>query len=392
VSDRPLEEESFRTELRRYLERNHPGPSPTDRRERMEWGRRWAARLYDDGYAAPSWPRTWGGMELPLAHQLVYHEEMARARLTAHPARGTWICGPTLMAHGTQAQRERFLRPMLRGDELWCQGFSEPEAGSDLPALRSRAVRDGDDYVVNGQKTWISAGDVSDWMFALVRTGTQRSRGHGLSYLLIDMRSIGVDVRAIKDMAGGHHFSEVFLSDVRVPAANRVGEENQGWTVARTTLGHERSVAFTSTAIRYRQVVDSLHDLARETGACTDPLLRQRLAEAEIRVRLLYLHNVRILSQLASWTEPGGEASIIRLLHAEFEQYVYDLAVRMLGPTGLPDAEEPDDPHSRWTWGLLRARASTIGTGTAEIQRSTIAIRALGLPRAARTKPTEEHP
>ena len=373
---------AFRDELRAFLRANDPGRAPKDPAERLGWQRQWAALLVDEGFAAPSWPKQWGGMDLPLAEQVIYHEEFAKVRRPAHPGPGIFVVGPTIIKHGTDEQRERFLRPGLRGDIIWVQGFSEPEAGSDLPSLRTRADRDGDEYVVSGQKIWITNARNADWLFALVRTGSRGSRQRGISYLLIDMASAGVTVRPLRDMTGGSSFCEIFLDRVRVPVANRVGEENDGWKIARTSLGHERSTAGVAQGMRYRRIVDELHALARELGRTSDPRVRQLLASIEIDVRLIILNNTRTLATVLAGADPGPVSSIGRLMFTEFEKRLHELAVDLIGASAIL---APGGPHrvqrGRWTTGFLATRASTIGAGTAEIQRNTIAEQVLGLPR-----------
>jgi alkylation response protein AidB-like acyl-CoA dehydrogenase len=344
------------------------------------WRRAVAARLADDGYAAPAWPKECGGMDLPLEHQLVYQEEVVGAHIPAHPTTQVWIVGPTLIRHGTDEQRKRFVRPMLRADELWCQGFSEPNAGSDLAAISTRAERHGDEYVVSGQKIWTSNGHIADWMFGLVRTGT--ARHEGVSYLLIDMKTPGITVVPIKEMAGGSQFSQVFLDEVRVPVANLVGDENGGWAIARTSLGHERSTAYVAQAARYERVVRELQELSKQRGLTSDPLVRQHLADIEIRRRLIEMNGRRVLSEILATGEPGPGASVNRLFYAEFEQRLHEVAVNLLGMAAVLDSRSPDAvERGRWTWGFLRTRGSTIGTGTSEVQRNVVAERALGLPR-----------
>ena len=372
----------FRAELRRFLTEQHPGKPAKGDDARLSHARAWAATLADHGFAAPAWPARWGGMELPLAHQLAYHEEVARARVPAHPCAPSFVVAPTILVHGTDEQRARYLGPLLRADEMWCQGFSEPGAGSDLPSLVTRAERDGDVYRVSGQKVWTTGGKRADWMFALVRTGPAGSRQHGITYLLLDMRSPGVAVRPLRDMTGSSHFSEVFLDDVAVPVANRVGEENGGWVIARTSLGHERATAFMAGQLRYRRVVDDLVALARQRGVTADPLVRQRLARLEIDVRLVGWNGGRVLDEVITRGEAGRAGSVNRLLHATFEQRLHETAVDLLGPAAVLAPDAPDAPErGRWTWGFLRTRASTIGAGTAEVQRNTIAEQTLGLPR-----------
>jgi len=373
---------SFRDRLRAFLEANDPGRPPKDPADRLRHQHEWAALLVDEGFAAPSWPRQWGGMDLPLADQVAYHEAFAKVRRPAHPGSGIFVVGPTIIKHGSDEQRERFLRPGLRGDIIWVQGFSEPEAGSDLPSLRTRADRDGDDYIVSGQKIWITNARSADWLFALVRTGSRESRQHGISYLLIDMTSPGVTVRPLRDMTGGSSFCEIFLDSVRVPVANLVGEENEGWKIARTSLGHERSTAIVAQGMRYRRIIDELHQLARDLGRTHDPRTRQLLAAIEIDVRLIILNNTRTLSTVLAGSDPGPVSSIGRLMFTEFEKRLHELAVDLIG---APSMLAPADPYSvqrgRWVTGFLATRASTIGAGTAEIQRNTIAEQVLGLPR-----------
>ena len=377
-----LELREFRQELRRFLAEHHPGRPPGEPTARLRFERDWAAFLVDAGWAAPAWPKEWGGMDLPVHLQLVYHEETALARVPAHPSPNSFIVGPAILRHGNRTQMERFLLPIVRADELWCQGFSEPEAGSDLASLRTRAVRDGDEYVVTGQKVWTSRADEADWMFTLVRTGPPGSGSAGISYLLVDLTAPGITIRPLRDMTGGAFFAEVFLDEVRVPVAHRVGDENGGWAIARTSLGHERSTSRVALAIRYRRIVSELVVLARQQGLAADPAFRQRLAAAEIDVRLLGLTFGRVAAAVARGEEPGPASSVTRLFLAQFEQRHHELGLALIGAAGMLDAAAADVPErGRWTWGFLKTRASTIGAGTAEIQRTTIAEQVLGLPR-----------
>jgi alkylation response protein AidB-like acyl-CoA dehydrogenase len=372
----------FRDDIRSFLESHDPGPAPKDAGGRLDWQRQWAALLVDEGFAAPSWPKQWGGMELDLADQVVYHEEFAKVRRPPHPGSGIFVVGPTIIKHGTDSQRERFLCPGLRGDIIWVQGFSEPEAGSDLPSLRTKAERVGDEYVVSGQKVWITNARNADWLFALVRTGSRESRQDGISYLLIDMASAGVTVRPVRDMTGGSSFCEIFLDEVRVPVDNLVGEENGGWRIARTSLGHERSTAGVAQGMRYRRIVDELYELARQRNRSAEPGIRQRLAAIEVDVRLITLNNLRTLSTVLAGSEPGPVSSIGRLMFTEFEKRLHELAVDIIGaPAMLAPGDEHAVQRGRWVTGFLATRASTIGAGTAEIQRNTIAEQVLGLPR-----------
>ena len=376
------EDEEFRSRLRGFLAEHAPGKPPRDAAGRLTWQKEWAAVKYDHGWAGPGWPKDIGGMDLPFSRQVIYQQEMAKARVPGHPGAGLTLVGPTLITHGTAEQRERYIRPMLRGEELWAQAFSEPEAGSDLPSLRTTARRDGDFYVVSGQKVWNSAADVADMLFALVRTGAQEERDKGISYLLIDAHAPGVTVRPLRDMTGSAHFTEIFFDEARVPVANRVGEENGGWKIARTTLGHERVADALNLAMFYDRVLGELIALAKERGATADPLVRDRLADFVIRSRVMQVNAMRAISAIMASGDPGPSASISRLYNSTFEQELHVLATDLLGPQGLLAPEEPSAvQRGRWTWGMLRTRASTIGAGTAEIHRNTIAEQVLGLPR-----------
>ncbi|TAM64463.1 acyl-CoA dehydrogenase family protein [Mycobacterium sp.] len=374
-------DKEFRAALRSWLTDHHPGKRPKDPAERLAWQKAWLAKLYDAGFAGPGWPREYGGMDLPFARQIIYQEEYARARVPGPLGTGLGIVGPTLIAHGSDEQKRRFLPSMLRGDAVWAQGFSEPEAGSDLPALRATARRDGDEYVVNGQKVWNTAADIADILFTLVRTGSRESRAKGITYLLIDARAPGVTIRPLRDLTGGADFSEIFFEDVRVPVGNRIGEENDGWRLVRTSLGHERAAGTMNQAALYRRVLNELIELARSRGATADPLVRDRLADFEIRVRIMRYQGMRTIESILTKGEPGPGASTSRLFITSFEQDLHEFAVDLLGSYGtLGRTDAHSVERGRWVWGFLRTRASTIGTGTSEIQRNTIAEQVLGLP------------
>jgi alkylation response protein AidB-like acyl-CoA dehydrogenase len=338
--------------------------------------------MFDTGWAGPAWPHEWGGLDLPLELQVAYHDEVARAKTPRHPSPHAFMVGPTLIAHGTPEQKDRFLRPTLRGDIIWCQGFSEPDAGSDLASLRARARREGDDYVVEGIKVWTSGAETADWMFALVRTGQVDEGAAGISYLLVDMASPGISVMPLRDMTGGHRFTQVHFDAVRVPRSNLVGRENGGWSLARTTLGHERSTSRVAAVLRYRRIAGELVDLARQTGVAGDPRRRQELARVVAECEILVATSQRIVAELLRSGEPGPASSVFRLAHAQFEQRLHEVAVDVMGAAAMLAAGDPSAPQrGRWTWGFLSTRASTIGAGTAEIQRDTIAEKVLGLPR-----------
>ncbi len=373
--------DEFRCRLQRFLADHHPGPRPKGRAEATAWQKAWSATLVDHGCAGPSWPEAYGGMDLPFALQVVYAEEMGRAHVPGPPGTGVGIAGPTIIRYATEDQKTRWLPPMLRADEVWAQGYSEPDAGSDLPSLRTSAVRRGDVYVLNGEKVWSSVADIADVLFCLVRTGPGE-REKGISYLLVEARSPGIEIRPIRDLTGGADFCSITFTDVEVPVAHRVGAEGGGWPIARTSLGHERAAGVLNQATAYRRIVSELMSLARENGARDDPLIRQRLASAYTDMHLMHVAGVRSIQDILARGEPGPASSTSRILAAEFEQRLHILALDVIGAAGMLDRR---DPHAvqrgRWVWGFLRTRASTIGTGTSEIQRNTVAERVLGLPR-----------
>ena len=352
-----------------------------DKPNRIAAARAWHAELVDHKLAAPGWPSEVGGLELSLADQLDYYRMTTDAGAPPHPCPLSFILAPTLIAHGTQEQKDRFLTPLLRADEFWCQGFSEPGAGSDLSSLSTRAVRDGDVYRVTGQKVWTTMADRADWMFALVRTRSGAKPSDGITYLLIPMKSPGITVRPLRDISGAAHFAEVFFDDVEVPVENVVGAEGAGWSIMRTSLGHERATAFLADEFKYRRTVDRVIDLVVTRRLDDDPLVRQDVARLESGVRTIAANSARALAAVLQGEDPGGVASVNRLVKSEFEQHMHALALRAAGPYAALGSRAPDAvDNGRWTFGYLMSRATTIGAGTSEIQRNTIAESVLGLP------------
>jgi acyl-CoA dehydrogenase len=375
--------------LAEFRERGAVAASAGEQPDRIEAARAWHATLVDHHLAAPGWPRAVGGLDLPLQDQLDYYRMTTDAGTPPHPCPLSFILAPTLIAHGTQQQKDRFLEPLLRADEFWCQGFSEPGAGSDLSSLSTRAVRDGDVYRVTGQKVWTTMADRADWMFALVRTGSGDKPSDGITYLLIPMKSPGVTVRPLRDISGAAHFAEVFLDEVEVPVENRVGDEGAGWSIMRTSLGHERATAFLADEFKYRKTVDRVIELVVARGLADDALVRQDVARLESGVRTIAANSARALAAVLRGEDPGGVASVNRLVKSEFEQHMHALALRAAGPHAALGSRAPDAVDGgRWTFGYLMSRATTIGAGTAEIQRNTIAESVLGLPshRGERTR------
>ena len=372
----------LRERIRRFVA-THPPPElrGVSRLRRIAGLREWAATMYDNGFAGPAWPHEYGGMNLSFADQVAYQDEFAKLNVPPHPGNGPSIAGPTLLKFGTEQQKNRYLRAMLRADQIWAQGFSEPDAGSDLQSLRTIAVLDGDHYVVTGSKLWSTFADVADMMFALVRTGPPGSGRHGITYLLIDLRSEGVTVQPLRDMSGQSRFCQVFFDAVRVPTADRLGAENHGWALARTTLGNERAARSLGQAGAYRRRMDILIQLLRSRHALDDPVARDKLARCEIHVRILGFNAVRCTAALLADGSPGPSASIARLYHSLLEQEFHQVGVELLGQAGLVTGGSGTVDNGRWTTGYLHSRGATIGAGTAEIQRNTIAEHILGLPR-----------
>ena len=356
---------AFRAGLRAWLGANHPGDVPDDRDAAFEWRRAWQRALAGGGWAAPGWPRAWGGRDASVSQLVVFEEELAIAGLPPIAnAIGVWNIGPAIIEHGTEEQKQRWLPAMLAAQEIWCQGFSEPGAGSDLQAVASHAVLDGDTYVVTGQKIWISYGTRSDRCFLLCRTGSPSDRRRDLVVLVGALRAPGVDVRPLRDATGGEGFSEIFLTNVRVPLADRVGDD--GWRVAMSTLTHERIGTITY-GIQLRQKLDRL--LAEPGLWPLDPLLEQQLASIYIDVEVIRLTALRALTRAARGLEPWPEVPIGKLLWSTVSQRLAEVAVRALGV------------GSSWAEDLVWSRMTTIGAGTTEIQKNVLAERALGLPR-----------
>jgi alkylation response protein AidB-like acyl-CoA dehydrogenase len=383
-----VEDGRFRDELRAWLGR-HPPPAvefaATPENARVL--RQWHQTLYAGGWVGIHWPVEHGGRGASPAQVAIYNEELARAGAPAILGRaGVTLVGPTLMAHGTDEQRRRWMPRILAGDDVWCQLFSEPDAGSDLASLSTRAERRGRVYVVSGQKVWSSHARFADWGIALVRTDPSAPRHRGISMLAIPMTAKGVEIRPLRQITGESEFSEVFLDEVEIPVENLIGPEHEGWRVAGTTLANERGASFI-----WREQV--LHEVARallsqacaHRGLADDPLVRQQLAQAWIDVEIFRLHNARTLSRLARGEEIGPESSLVKLFWASMSQRFSDTAVALLGSDALLVA---GDPHAvdrgRWAFGVLAARANSIMGGTSEVQRNIVAERLLGLPREPR--------
>ena len=381
----PANDGSFRDEFRRWLA-DHPAPSVTvaTSREQAESLRAWQRDLHAARWVGIHWPVEYGGRGASLTQLAIYNEELARADAPPLLGRaGISLVGPTLLAHGTEPQRVRWMRPILSGDDVWCQLFSEPDAGSDLAALATRAEKHGDVYRVNGQKVWSSYARFADWGIALVRTDPTAPNHQGISMLAIPMTAPGVEVRPLRQITGECEFNEVFLDDVEVPVEHRIGPEHGGWRVAGTTLANERGASFVwKEQVLHEVAIGLLTTTAARRGGGDDPVMRQRLVRSWIEVEIFRLHNQRTLARLARGEELGAESSLVKLFWAGMSQRLYETAITVLGSSGLLAADDPDAPDDgRWALGLLASRANSIMGGTSEIQRDIIGERLLGLPR-----------
>jgi alkylation response protein AidB-like acyl-CoA dehydrogenase len=388
-------EEAFRSEVRAWLRDNLPAGwdtaafhAPVTAEERIAASKDWQATLFRGGWAGITWPKAYGGRGASLVEQLIFSEECAAAKApdSINLSVALGLVGPTLMACGTPEQQARFLPRILRGDDIWCQGFSEPNAGSDLAALRTRGELDGDEVVVTGQKIWTSFAQYADWCILVVRTNSQPARKHeGMTFLLVDMHSPGITIRPLVEMTGEAWFNEVFFDAVRVPRANVVGQIDRGWDVVITTLAHERGG--TAPHARLRRELHGLFDLSRRTArggaaAAHDRGMRQRLAQLAIEVQIARLTAYRNVTVIQRTGRPGPEGSILKLFWSELEQRLMETAAEILGPyAGLAPGERRAADNGSWARELLWTRSATIYAGTSEVQRNIIAQRVLGLPR-----------
>jgi alkylation response protein AidB-like acyl-CoA dehydrogenase len=387
------QEEAFRDELREWLAAHVPKDWAHRRDEsieaRFDFLKGWQRSQYEGGWAGISWPTEYGGRGAGLMQQVIFWQEMALAG--APPMAnilGLGLVGPTIIAFGTATQKARYLRKILSAEEIWCQGFSEPNAGSDLASLQTEARLDDDHYVVNGQKVWTSFGWAADWCELVVRTDPTAPKHKGLTVLVVDMKSPGVDVRPLRQMTGESEFNEVFFRDVRVPVENVVGQVNQGWDVAIGTLMHERGTFGAGLQITYRRNMDRLITLAREITrdgrpASHDPVIRQKLAQCYVEVEVMRANQMRAFSRISAAGVPGPEGSIQKIFWSELNQRLQQTAQELLGPWGQLEAGDPRAiDHGAWSYGYLRARGNTIEAGTSEIQRNIIGHFVLGLPRS----------
>jgi alkylation response protein AidB-like acyl-CoA dehydrogenase len=367
---------AFRDELRAWLDANPPGDAPEGDDARYAWARDWQRRLHEGGWAGVHWPKEYGGRGASLMETAIFFEELGRARgpLPANVL-GLLLGGPTVMVWGTEEQKDRYLEPILSAEEIWCQGFSEPDAGSDLASLKTRAVPDGDDWVVTGQKVWTSGAQYSKWCMLVARTDTEAAKHKGLTYFLLDMEQEAVQVRPLRQITGEAEFNELFIEEARIPAENVVGGVGNGWKVALTTLMNERAGLAFFLQVRMRQHLDGLLERAAANGALEDPRTADALAELHIRTEILRLLAWKGLSTIERYGQPGPEGSLTKWLWSDTNQRLSQLAADVIGAEALTAG-------TSWAYELLRAPGNSIEGGTTEILKNIVAERVMGLPRS----------
>jgi alkylation response protein AidB-like acyl-CoA dehydrogenase len=389
------EEEAFRAEIRAWLEENLPEgwdregyQPPESGPENEAFLKQWQRKLFEGGWSGIHWPKEYGGRGAGVVEQVIFNEEMARVgapRLIG--SSGVELLGPTIAAYGSEAQKKRYLPKILSGEEIWCQGFSEPNAGSDLAGLQTRADLDGDEWVVNGSKIWTSGAHRADWCALLARTDQEAPKHRGISYLLVDMKSPGIAVHPLKQINGDAGFNQVFFEDVRVPRENVLGELNRGWYMAQNTLGFERGPITLSMYIGLKRDLDALVKVARKlerngAPAIADPVFRQRLATSYIDLEIMRFHGYRMLTEILRGNLPGADVSPPKVHWGQADQRLHETAIDLLGPFGqLAKGDEHAVRDGQFANAFLYSRATTIYGGTAQIQRNIIAERLLGMPR-----------
>jgi len=380
----------FRDDLRAWLKVNLPAKTSHAVRTSesttayYQFLKDWQRKLYDAGYAGIAWPKEFGGRGATFIEQAIFQEELALADAPEICwTIGLSLVGPTIMTVGTEAQKKRYLPGMLSGDEIWCQGFSEPNAGSDLASLETKAVLEGDHFVVNGQKIWTSYAHIANFCMLVLRTDTTSPKHKGITCLLVDMKTPGIAVRPLKMMSGDSAFNEMFFSNVRVPTDCILGNVNEGWNVAITALSNERANLGIGLYVAFKRNLDALVEQVRKLHrngkpVIEDPVIRQKLAQAFVELEVFRLNTTRALSNLAKRRVPGPEGSIQKLYWSELNQRNAQIAMEVLGPY----AQLTDFDAGRWVYNYLRCRGNTIEAGTSEVQRNIIAQRVLGLPRS----------
>lgn len=386
------ENERFRERVRSWVKKAVPEEWKTtntrhSREDRDRINQAWDRLLYKEGWAGIAWPKKYGGLEATLIEQLIFFEEMAEADAPSGLLHGKNLVGPTLFECGTEEQRKKHLPPILSGEIVWCQGFSEPNAGSDLASLQTKAVIDGDHLVINGQKIWSTWAYLADWCFSMVRTENTVPKHRGITYVLIDLKTPGVIVKPIKQITTDAEFCEIFYEDVRVPMENVVGEINRGWYVSMTTLNNERSTAYLDSPIRFRRQLEQLADLARSIKRkrrplSEDPIIRQKLAQCRIEVESFKYLVYRTISARVRGEKVGPEASMLKLYWSEMMQRVSELAMEIEGPySQVVKGSMRAMTGGFWPYLYLSTRSATIAGGTSEIQRNILGDRVLEMPR-----------
>jgi alkylation response protein AidB-like acyl-CoA dehydrogenase len=388
------DQDAFRQRVRSWLESNIPddwtkfGLSEVPRPEAYAFLRKWQAMLFDAGFIGITWPKEYGGQGLTFIEEMILHQEMALQK--APPilnVLGVGMAGPTIIAYGTEEQKKRYPARILSCEEIWCQGYSEPNAGSDLAALQTRAVKDGDHWVINGQKVWTSLAHIADWMMLLARTDPEAPKHKGITYFLLDMKSPGVTVKPLKQMTGDAEFNEIFFDSVRVPESRVLGGVNNGWAVGLTTLMSERLALGFGLQVRLRISVDQLLDMARRMekngrALTKDPVMRQKLAQLWIDTESLKYTGARAVTRLLKGELPGPEASTGKMMWVETHQRLQELAMEIQGPySQLSRGASAAIDGGVWQYSFLRSRANSIEGGTTEIQKNIIGERVLGLPK-----------
>ncbi len=383
------EQATWREEVRTFLVNEKPKIDPeANPMEAMRRGggfmKEWREKLSKKGWVAPAWPKEYGGASLSVMEQFIMNEEFAEARAMNVGGMGTSMIGPTIIIHGNEEQKKEHLGAILRGEVQWCQGYSEPGSGSDLASLQTRAVRDGDDFVINGQKIWTSGAHSADWMFMLARTDPDAPKHRGITYFLMDMKSPGVTVRPLINMANGHMFNEVFFEDVRVPARNVLGEVNRGWYIGTTTLDFERSSI--GNAVGQRQTLEYYMKFWKDSRgtaatASASSKARDEFADRWIEAATAKMLSYRVITIQAEGRVPNHEASIAKLFNTELSQRIARSAMKMIGTSAqLMGSDAP--MKGRAPSSYVQTVSSTIAGGTSEVQRNIVATRGLGLPRA----------
>ncbi len=381
-------EQAFSDELRAWLEANHPGDPPADDKEAFEFSRRWQRKLHDGGYAGLSWPKEYGGRGATLLEQAIFYEELVRAKAPrVANVLGLVMGGPVVITHGTEEQKKRYLEPILSAEEIWCQGFSEPEAGSDLASLKTRAVQKNGEWVVSGQKVWTTLAHEAKWCMLVARTDPDAPKHQGLTYFLMDMEQDGVEVKPLVQITGEAEFNEIFMDEARIPDENVVGGVGNGWAVAITTLMNERAgLAFAAQAAlqtAMRKVIE-LAGTTKRNGktALEDPVVREELAQLFIESEIFRVTNYRGLTKIMKNGVPGPEGSLGKWQWAEVNQRLMELAFEIEGPYAQFSADSSQAIDSgEWQYQFLRTRANSIEGGTTEILKNIVAERVLGLPK-----------